>query len=682
MTIDSRIMQHTKDILNEFGNKYIENGQLKRNKVIEDLDNFDFKLMTKLFKDTLIHKSYVEKIVDTEIFKLNQFIEMFEYKEFWEDSYTKYANKIGLTADNKFIDESADVVLDFPFKDTYLKAGMSKEDLENDESADEPFLNETIAKAEIDELLEPKIFVNTKKYDQNGEHEVYDYSNQDNLVIKGNNLLALYSLKKRYAGKVKLIYIDPPYNTDNNDFPYNDSFNQSTWLTFMKNRLEIAETLLSDNGVIFIQTDDSEQAYLKVLCDAVFGEDSYLNTIIIKSKASSGASGGGEDKRLKKNIEFITVYAKKNVVLKPENKITPLDKYIDDRKKSGKTFAYTKVLTKQGTYKKIGEILDGSNHKIEIFNVENYEIKSINQLSKEENIPHSEVYLKYFDRIFTTENAQTSIRTRVRKAVGNDNYTIARYIPVSGKNKGKTIDVGFIGKTKRLVSFLKETSFIQDNIVYKTEKAGTLWDDISWSSIKNEGGVEFGSGEKPEKLLQRVISIATDKGDVVLDFFMGSATTQAVAIKMHRQFIGIEQMDYINTISVPRLQKVINGEQGGISKDVHWHGGGSFVYAELMEKNQGYLKDLLSAKDITELNTVYQRMKAGADFDFRVDLDKYENDEEGKNLSFEEQKRLLVKLLDKNQLYYNFNNIDDADVRDLISDNDYQFNRSFYGKED
>jgi adenine-specific DNA-methyltransferase len=187
---------------------------------------------------------------------------------------------------------------------------------------------------------------------------------------------------------------------------------------------------------------------------------------------------------------------------------------------------------------------------------------------------------------------------------------------------------------------------------------------------------------KPEKLLSVLIEAVTDKNDLVLDFFMGSATTQAVAMKMNRRFIGIEQMDYINTVSVPRLQKVIAGEQGGISKDVDWHGGGSFVYAELMEKNQGYLKDLLAAKDMNELDIVYKRMKVGADFDFRVDLDKYENDAERKALPFEEQKQLLVKLLDKNQLYYNFNNIDDADVRDLISDKDYQFNQSFYGKRD
>ena len=207
-----------------------------------------------------------------------------------------------------------------------------------------------------------------------------------------------------------------------------------------------------------------------------------------------------------------------------------------------------------------------------------------------------------------------------------------------------------------------------------------VW-DVSILQQKDPERMGFNS-QKPERLLARIIGATTKENDLVLDSFMGSATTQAVAMKMHRRFIGVEQMDYISTISIPRLQKVMKGGQEGISKKANWHGGGSFVYAELMEKNQGYLKDLLAAKDMNELDIIYKRMKVGADFDFRVDLDKYENDAERKALSFEEQKQLLVKLLDKNQLYYNFNNIDDADVRDLISDKDYQFNQSFYGKRD
>jgi len=684
--IDSKIMETTKSILKDFGNTYFsDKGTLKRNKVIEDLDAYTPMLMKALLANQLIHDTYTESILiddkSVELFKLNQFIEMFTYKEYWQDSYTKFENKIGLTAGGKFIDESADVVLDFPFKDTVLKAGMTKEDQKD---TDEPFLHETIAKSEIDQLLEPKIFVNATKYDQeNLDGTSTDNFDDENLIIKGNNLIALHSLRAKYAGQVKLIYLDPPYNTGSDSFNYNDRFNHGSWLTFMKNRLEIAKALLSIDGMIFIHTDDNEQAYLKVLMDEIFGKNAYLNTVIVKTKASSGASGGGEDNRLKKNVEYITIYKNELANIKIQEKNMPLDDYIAIRKQDGKSFAYKQVLINPGTLYKIGETVDGRENKIELYNVRDFEIKSVNEIAKLENISESNVYAKYLDKIFTTENAQTSIRDRVRQATIDDGYTIARYIPVSGKNKGKVTDVGFIGSTKRLVSFLSATAYIESDVVYKSEKAGTLWDDLSWSSIKSEGGVEFNNGEKPEKLLERIIASGTEEKDIVLDFFMGSATTQAVSMKMNRRFIGIEQMDYIKTVSVERLKKVIAGEQGGISKDVNWQGGGSFVYAELMEKNQGYLKDVQQAETTKELEDVVQRMiEGGADFDFRVDVEKVLQDPEYQAMVLADKKQLIVKVIDKNQLYYAYSDMDDRDVQELMSDSDIAFNKSFYGERD
>lgn len=187
------------------------------------------------------------------------------------------------------------------------------------------------------------------------------------------------------------------------------------------------------------------------------------------------------------------------------------------------------------------------------------------------------------------------------------------------------------------------------------------------------------STPKPEKLLEQIIHIGSDENDLVLDFFMGSATTQAVAMKMHRRFIGIEQMDYINTISVPRLQKVIAGEQGGISKAVKWQGGGSFVYTELMEKDQSYIRDLQNAENMDELMNVYSLMKQNGDIDFRVDLNKFEASlKAGELPSLADRKKELVKIIDKNQLYYNYSDIDDESIRNLVSDTDYEFNKSFY----
>ena len=311
MAVEPKVMEHVRSVLEQFDNKYITaEGVLKRNSVIEDLDKYEHDLMTALLSDELIHNSYTEKIADVEVFKVNQFIEMLEFKSYWEDSYTKYSNKIGLTAGGKFSDESADVVLDFPFKDTVLKAGMSKEDLENSADADEPFLNEVIAKPEIDELFEPKILVNAKKFDGSGGANITYISNDDNLVIKGNNLIALHSLKKRYAGKVKLIYLDPPYYFDttkpSDAFMYNSNFKLSSWLTFMMNRLEIARELLSDDGAILLSISENGQAYLKLLMDSTFGKENFVETFIWRNTDNADSIS----KKSRSGVEYVHAYEK------------------------------------------------------------------------------------------------------------------------------------------------------------------------------------------------------------------------------------------------------------------------------------------------------------------------------------------------------------------------------------
>lgn len=683
--IEPKIFDELKTALVSFGDKYFVGEELNRSKLTDDLRNYDEALLSKLFEVDFIKQHFIKEVAGQKLFQIEQLEEAVLYNDYWDTSYTKYENRVGLASKGKFLQDSQDIVLDFPFKDGVLTASMTKED--NEDGYDDAFLNEVIEKDEIDRLFDKKVFVNVKRF---GDNQTAQHSTEvdngivsfdkekDNLIIKGNNLLALHTLADKYAGQIKLIYIDPPYNTGSDSFAYNDKFNHSAWLTFMKNRLEIAKELLSSDGMIFVQTDDKEHAYLKVLMDSIF-ENKYLNTVVIKAKASSGASGGGEDKKLKKNVEFILVYANSEAQINIQQKPFPLTEYIQERKDEGKTFAYTNVLVNEGTLEKIGETVDGRGEKIELFDVRGYETKSVSALAREEGISIDDVYLKYLDKIYTTENAQTSIRDRVRNAVEDEGYTIARYVPVSGKNKGKLTDVGFIGGTKRLVSFLSATTYIEDGVAYKTEKAGTLWEDISWSSIKSEGGVEFPSGKKPEKLLQRIIASATSKNDIVLDFFMGSGSTQATALKMGRRFIGLEQMDSQIEKATTRIGNVISGEQTGISKDVNWQGGGSFVYAELFPKNMGYLQDVIHAKDLEELKSVYDRMLAGTDTDepadisFRADLSKIDWLQ-----GFDENKRLLVKLLDKNGLYYNYSEIDDKNVRDLISDEDYTFNKNFY----
>lgn len=624
MQIETKIMKQVKNVLRQFGTKYItESGTLKRSTVISDLDKYDHDLMTALLSNQLIHDEYIERIADTEVFKLNQFIKMFEYKEFWEDSFTKYANRIGLTSDDKFISDSSDVVLDFPYKDTVLKAGMSKEDVDYNKvgGVDEPFLNETLAHSEISELFEPKILVSVKQYDKDGEHDATSFGDQDNLIIKGNNLIVLHSIVKKYAGKVKLIYLDPPYNTGSDSFAYNDKFNHSTWLTFMKSRLEIAHDLLSEDGSIFIEIDSFEDSYLKVLMDEIFGRDNFRNKINWKRRGGSANPA----KQLNNVVEYVLWYSKNSNQMK-----------------------YYPVYTK--------------------------------------NNPNTQKYIK---ERFTNVDSQG--RRFMKSPIQSPNYRpnlIYDYKGYKTPKKGYSVSKKVLekwDKEGKLAFPDSKSKNINRKIYldeYKGQPVNSLWDDIFViNPMSKERLNDFSSGQKPEALIQRIISMVTEPGDIVLDFFIGSGTTPSTAMKMHRRFIGIEQMDYVSTISVPRLQKVIAGEQGGISKDVDWQGGGSFVYAELMEKNQRFLRDLQKATNVDELNKVYQRMKNGADLDFRVDLAKYESDPDRKNLSFDKQKRFLIKILDKNQLYYNESNIDDADVRDLISDSDYRFNKSFYGKE-
>ena len=627
MSVEAKVIEHIRSILEKFDNKYMLNGRIKKSKVIEDLDRYDHNLMEALLSDKLIHDSYTEKLANVEVFKVNQFIEMLEFKKYWEDSYTKYSNKIGLTAGGKFIDESTDVVLDFPFKDTVLKAGMSKEDLKNSDDADEPFLNEVIAKPEIDELFEPKVLVNARRYD-NSDREGYEtssISDDDNLIIKGNNLIALHSLKKRYAGKVKLIYLDPPYNTTK-DFDYNDRFTHATWLTFMKSRLEIAWDLLAEDGTIWISIDDNESHYLKVLADTVFGRENFLNEVIWQ-RAFSPVN---LKKTFSRSHDYIQVYAKNNSSNKELNRL-PRSTDANNRYKNPDNDS-------RGPWTS-GDLSVGPAVQANIYEI-------------------------------TTPSG--------RKVLPPDGYSWRlskdRFKEFIDDNRiwfGKDGD-----NVPRIKRFLSEVGGVVAQTLWTYQEVGHNQDAKKEIKTLFEGQALFGT-PKPEKLLQRILTLGSNKNDLVLDFFMGSATTQAVAMKMGRRFIGIEQMEYINTVSVPRLQKVIEGEQGGISKDTNWQGGGSFVYAELMEKNQGYLKDLQISENIQELMEVYSRMKENADIDFRLDLEKFEEEISNFN-SLDERRRELVRILDKNQLYYNYANIDDENVRDLISDNDYKFNKSFY----
>jgi adenine-specific DNA-methyltransferase len=298
------------------GNYKSDDGELLKWVVINKAQNYDEELIALLLQNEEVKRIFFVDVNGTLVFKQNLFLQFLEQKNYLNDSYTLYKNKVGLTIDGKFLNQRNEVALVWPFKDCILEGGQSREE----QKREEIFFNEILAQDEITQLLEPKVLTNAKLYDAEGEKTFEKFNRNaelnkkrglpentitDNLIIKGNNLLALHTLKKEFAGKVKLIYIDPPYNTGNDGFKYNDNFNHSTWLTFMKNRLEVAKQLLREDGVIFVQCDDNEQAYLKVLMDEVFGRENFVsNSIAIINR------GGRDYGGIAKTHEYLLVFSK------------------------------------------------------------------------------------------------------------------------------------------------------------------------------------------------------------------------------------------------------------------------------------------------------------------------------------------------------------------------------------
>lgn len=627
VNLKTKINEAIKGLLMQFENKYFIEDIINKNKVIQDLDSYDTVLLGAFLADETIKNNFTIEVAGHLVLQTNKLIELFEADEYWQDSYTKYSKKIGLTAGGKFIDESTDVVLDFPYKDTVLKASMSKEDTDKDDlRPDEPFLNEVIAKEEIDVLLDKKILVNAKRYDTDGVHDVDTFDKDDNLIMKGNNLLALHTLKEKYAGKVKLIYIDPPYNTGGDSFLYNDRFNHSTWLTFMKNRLEIAYELLSKNGSIWVNIGDEEVHYLKVLMDKIFA-DGFIANVLWQKRTSpdSRISLGGAHDHILVFTKDLNNF-KNNVNKLPLSEARKADFKNPDNDKRGSWVS----------------------------------VDMTGQLGHATSSQFYEITLPSGKKVIPPEGRCWAVSQSRFEELRNDNRI---WFGINGDGR------------PRFKNYLSESEGSTAWSWWTNKEVGHN-QEAKKESIALFGETESFATPKPERLLQRIIHLASDEKDIVLDFFMGSATTQAVAHKMNRRYIGIEQMDYINTVSVPRLQKVIEGEQGGISKDVEWQGGGSFIYVELMEKNRGFLTSIQNAKTTTEVQDVFDFMLNEAEIDFRVDLEIVK--ETLPSLPLDEQKKTLIKIIDKNQLYYNYSEMDDENVRSLIEDSDYRFNKHFY----
>lgn len=631
-------------------NNYIVDGVLNKNKLIELAHNYDTELLQLLMKDPELKEHFFSEVErGILVFKSEVFSQFINNKEFLPDSFTVYKNRIGLsTPDNKYIYANNDVVLNFPYKDCVLEGGQNKETTKRDEN----FFNEILSPDKINRLLDDKVFTEFKKYNNEGIVDVDSLKLDDNLIIKGNNLIVLHSLKKRYAGKVKLIYIDPPYNTGNDGFGYNDHFSYSTWLVFMKNRLEVAKELLREDGLIFVSIDSSRQnangivgtsalPYLNVLMDEVFGRTNFIGHLHWKKKKQPSFLS-----RIAGVMESILVYAKN------EKNIEKLQRGIQ-----GDTNT---------------RIDNASNNEVVM------EIKAGIRYKGDPNTTINKGVYK--NKTMTTEflddvivkDGRTTNSFRAKAKYRNTQSEITRFCDedllfITQNNsfrRDKTVEECVKGKT--ITDLLLDWGQNQDATA-ELRKLFNITDD---SKVFDTA--------KPELLIANILECATKERDIVLDYHLGSGTTAAVAHKMNRQYIGIEQMDYIDSIVLARLEKVIDGENGGISEQKAWTGGGSFVYCELKNDAQDIVDKIKLSSSVDELLLLFKMMKSSSFLSYRVDPKKL-LEEDFIQLSIAEQKQVLLELIDQNNLYVNYSDIEDLHYN--VSDEDKRLNRIFYGEE-
>ncbi len=652
-----------------------ENGTFLRNAVYEAAMRMDKQLIHLLLANEETEKRFFVDVDGVKVFDKTGFAWVINNRQFLPDSYTRFKNKIGLADENgDMLSATGKVELVFPYKDCILEGGQTKEEQKRSEF----FYNEMLAPDEIDRLMYPKVLCKAKRYEAQGQQNLngellkdsievqirdkdISLRESDNLIIKGNNLLALTSLAKTFTNAIKLIFIDIPYNTGNDSFQYNDSFNHSTWLTFMKNRLQMARELLRNDGTIALYVDNNEIGYLQVLMDEIFGRNNRGSLITVKRGSVTGHKAINPG--VVNVVEYIMVYAKDKSMWHP-NKIY---------KARGRNDRYNNFVKFRNQDISKWEIISLLEAFSEAKGIEKNKIKK-----KLGNNYEEELYR------FVKEHADAVIQLAYpdEEAVGKE----TRDLIAKSKRKPDTIflqkrekesDI-YLKNGQRLLFYSDRLMTIDGELV-TGELVSDFWDDVLPNDLAGEGTVTFKKGKKPEKAVKRVIELFThEKTDIVLDFFMGSGTVPAVCHKMGKRYIGIEQMDYIENITTARLIAVIKGiDKKGISKSVDWQGGGSFVYCELAKLNQAFVDEIEVAKDEKTLSDIYKRIMKSGFISYKANpttIDEAADDY--KALSLEDKKRFLMEILDKNLLYVNYCDMDDEEYG--ISEEDKAFTRSFY----
>ena len=641
--------------------EYSIEDKLNKNKIAELARKYDSGLINKLLSDKDMKKLFFVESDAGLVFKKDIFLQFISQKEFLPDSYTRFGQKIGLVSNDNYFSEDSRVVLDWPYKDCLLEGGQDKED----QKRDEVFFNDVLAPDQINTILDDKVFTNWKRYDKDGEHDLDELKPDDNLIIKGNNLVVLHSLKKRFAGKVKLIYIDPPYYFSSlkseDTFKYNSNFKLSTWLTFMKNRLEVARDLLAKDGAIFVQINDDGVAELHELMKEIFCKDknNFINKITVKTKSPSGFASVNPG--LFETAEYILAFAKN----KPEwnyntqyvrSEFDPNYKWYVENKKED----YSKW--------KIVDLFDYVSKENGYTSKEDA-IKRIGEKAFTEVV--AEFAIGHADEVFQS--------TAIGSKAGREVVSVR---DKSKLEKGKVFCVAranhydvYVLNGREMAFYSKKVRELDGELV-PTVQLTNIWTDTPYEGIANEGDVTLKGGKKPEKLIRRIVDMSTDPGDIVLDYHLGSGTTAAVAHKMGRQYIGIEQLYYGENDSIIRLQNVIAGDQTGISKSVNWTGGGSFVYCNI-KNDANVFREKVRDADGKKLDELLDEVLKSSFLSYRVDPKKVSKKEFSK-LSTADKKRILIELVDNNTLYLNYSEINDKTYN--ISEADKKHNKEFYGE--
>lgn len=659
--MDALHLYHELEQLLRMNSRYcMDDGTLLKNRIVEDALSLNPLLVKLLLGNDKIKAVFFQDVEGVVVFDKVKFQRFVSDTQFLGGSYTMFKNKIGLTDEyGRFISESREVVLSWPYKDCVLEGGQTKEEAKRNEV----FWNETLAPDEVNRLTEPKVFSHFKRYDKDGEHEVEHLTNADNFIIKGNNLLALHSLKKKYAGKVKLIYIDPPYNTGSDEFGYNDNFNHSSWLTFMKNRLEVAKTLLSDKGCIFVHIDHHELYYIGVLLDSIFGVENKVQVISAKTATPAGfktVNPGPIDV-----TEYILFYTKHKNSFTFKKAYVPVDynknyNLVLNRNDDVTKWKFT--LIKDAMLQSLGfaSETEAKSKYGEMWKT----LKS--QLIAQYAFDHAEDVVSIRDPHKPTDTVKALMKKS--KELGH----VIEQVREDG-----TSSYFYNGGA---LAFYSNKMQIIDGEKCITELLTDFWNHISWAGIANEGGVKLKNGKKPEKLIKQIIEMTTSEKDLVVDFHLGCGTTAAVAHKMNRQYIGIEQLDYGKNDSKIRLKNVIDGDKTGISKAVGWQGGGSFVYCELAKANDKFADEIEQAETSEQLKNIWGRMKATDYLNYKVNIKEVDaNAESFDGLSLEDQKRFLIECLDKNLLYVALSDIDSNEYG--VTEEDRRLTREFYRKD-